>query len=230
MPTSPAPRSPPPPSTNAVGSSDPLPVVLAHARPHASPAAMSSSRSSTRASLRKPVVPELVGDPGPDAAHPGGGLERERGLDVHVVVVDSRRDGHGVVGQPFEVVEGGPPVVRREDVGRLPQRREGAYLVEHPGQDHLAGRQQRAGPSVRGRASRPALAPPPSATRCRSSRCSRAARRRAVSRRTRSRCRRQPAARRRARHRPMPSRAGSGAAPCRRSSPGTVPGAEAGPR
>src|SRR4029450_13064966 len=54
------------------------------------------------------VVLVLVGDPGAQAPHCSGGLERQAGVHVHVVVVHRGGTRHLVGGQLSPVVQRGP--------------------------------------------------------------------------------------------------------------------------
>src|SRR5207237_689287 len=71
------------------------------------------------------VVFELVGDPAAQAPDGTGGPQGVRGVDVHVVVVDGRRDRDLVDGEARGVVERPPVGAGGQEFGRFAQRTQG---------------------------------------------------------------------------------------------------------
>src|SRR5579872_3665448 len=97
----------------------------------------------------KAVVLELIRDPRAQAVDGRCTLDRELRFDVHVLKVDRGRGGDGVAGEDRGVVQL-RPLMSRQYLGRLPQRRQLADVLKHPREDVLAGKKLRL-LAVRGR-------------------------------------------------------------------------------
>ena len=85
------------------------------------------------------VVLVLVGDPGAAVAKAPEGIAAVVELHVHVLGIDGAGHRHPVSGQLRLVVEGAPIGLLGQQVGGLLERHQLAELLEHPGEDHLAG-------------------------------------------------------------------------------------------